>query len=63
MEISSAIVGSAMEMKAMQFATEYATGVMAMEMDMMEDISAQLVQQMLSLDVGSGPQQMLDIMA
>lgn len=62
MDVSSAIVGSAMEMKAMQFAAEYSTGVMAMEMDMMEDISAQLVQQMLSLDVGAGPQQMIDVM-
>ena len=62
MEIGSAIVGSAMEMKAMQFATEYATGVMAMELDMMEDIGAQLAQQMLSLDVGAAPQQMLDVL-
>lgn len=62
MEISSAIVSSAMDMKAMQYAADYATGVMAMEMDMMEDISAQLVQQMLSLDVGMSPHQ-FDILA
>lgn len=63
MEISSAIVSSAMEMSAMRNAADYSTGVMAMEMDMMEDISSMLVQQMLSLDVGAGPQQLVDVLA
>ncbi|MBD5559906.1 MAG: hypothetical protein HDQ87_06055 [Clostridia bacterium] len=61
MDISSAIVSSAMDMQAMQTATQYATGVMAMEMDAMEDISSMLVEQMLSLDVGASPNQ-IDMM-
>lgn len=62
MDISSAIVSSAMEMKSAQFAAQYSTGVMAMEMDAMEEISDMLVQQIMSLDVGSGTNQ-IDIMA
>lgn len=62
MDISSAIVAGAMEMKSAQFAVQYSTGVMAMEMDAMEDISDILVQQMMNLDVGSGTNQ-IDIMA
>lgn len=62
MDISSAIVSTAMEMKSAQFAAQWSTGVMAMEMDMMEDVSDMLVQQMMSLDVGSGTNR-IDIMA
>lgn len=62
MDVSSIIAGSAMEMQSMQLAAQYSTGVMAMEMDAMEDISAMLVQQMLELPVGNSSQ-MLDVLA
>lgn len=45
----------------MQTAAQYSTGVMKMEMEAMEDISALLVQQMASLSVGSGGMQSIDL--
>lgn len=63
MEISSAIVGAAMEMHAQQFATEYSTGVMKAQMDYVEDISMQLVQQMMQLSVGPAQTGSIDILA
>lgn len=63
MEISSAIVGAAMEMKAQQFAAQYSTGVMKETMDFYEDISMQLVQQMMQLSVGPAQTGSIDIMA
>lgn len=62
MDINCAIASSAMEMQSMQLAAQYSTGVMAMEMDAMEDISAMLIQQMLQLPVGDSTQ-MIDILA
>ena len=62
MDVSSVIASSAMEMQSMQMAAQYSTGVMAMEMDAMEDISAMLIQQMLQLPVGDSTQ-MVDMHA
>lgn len=63
MDISSAIVGSAMEMHAQQFATQYSVGVMKEQMDYFEDISMQLVQQMMNLSVGPAQSGSIDILA
>lgn len=63
MEISSAIVGAAMEMHAQEFAAQYSVGVMKEQMDFVEDISMQLVQQMMQLSVGPAQSGSVDILA
>lgn len=61
MEINNAIVDISMQMQAMQFAAEYSTSVAKLGMDLMEDTSTLLMNELLQVDVGCAEPQAVDM--